>query len=249
MKPFNFNFVIVIFIFSASSFGFSNFRFRSLRHQHIKSSSSLCEVTELCGDWKDIRPTFVEKYWNKKPLLVRGAFPRMITGDRLLSKKDLIRVSQSNELSSRLIKNAYNIQYGPFTDEDFNKVNDNNDDDDDIQWSLLVNDMERVIPEIHEIAEAFDCIPTCFHDDIMVSCGSRDGTIGAHVDSYDVFLIQSCATRIWELDLIPLLNDKDCIMNDGRDARVLRKDCFNATCTWELNSGDMLYLPPNIPHR
>ena len=67
-------------------------------------------------------------------------------------------------------------------------------------WSLLVNDVERAHPPAHALVEAFSFIPTWRHDDVMVSyAGERGGGIGAHVDSYDVFLVQGLGRREWSI--------------------------------------------------
>jgi 50S ribosomal protein L16 3-hydroxylase len=75
----------------------------------------------------------------------------------------------------------------------------------------------------------------------MVSVAGPGGSVGPHVDQYDVFLLQAAGSRRWEIaepcasGLLP-----DCELN------VLRS--FEAQQTWVLQPGDMLYLPPGVAH-
>ena len=58
-------------------------------------------------------------------------------------------------------------------------------------WTILVQEVDRHIPRMADIWQKyFDFIPSWRRDDIMVSYAASGGGIGAHVDSYDVFLIQ-----------------------------------------------------------
>lgn len=234
--------VIHVFL-SIKTCSFSKRIFRNSPSQQIIKSQN---VDEISGDWKNIRLNFMKKYWNKRPLLVRGAFPRLAAGYHVLSKEDLMHVSHCDELSSRLIRNAYHVQGGPFTEVDFSEVLD-----EDASWSLLVNDMERVVPEIHALVEMFDCVPSWQHDDVMVSCGSVGSTIGAHVDSYDVFLVDLSGKRTWEIDNTPMSCEDEYkrLFQDGRSLRVLKENDFKVSHSWRMGPGDMLYLPPRIPHR
>jgi 50S ribosomal protein L16 3-hydroxylase len=136
------------------------------------------------------------------------------------------------------------VQYGPFGSADFHAMADS-------RWSLLINDMERFVPEIYAIREAFHFLPTWCHDDIMLSCGSKGSTIGAHVDSYDVCLIQVSGTKHWEVDGTPMSQEVELknLINDGRSLRVLKESAFKPSHSWRMSKGDMLYLPPRLPHR
>ena len=58
-------------------------------------------------------------------------------------------------------------------------------------WTILVQEVDRHIPRMADIWQKyFDFIPSWRRDDIMVSYAAPGGGIGAHVDSYDVFLVQ-----------------------------------------------------------
>jgi 50S ribosomal protein L16 3-hydroxylase len=67
--------------------------------------------------------------------------------------------------------------------------------------------------------------------------------VGAHVDQYDVFLLQGLGRRRWRISTDP---DAPRAFRPQVELRLLRQ--FRATHEWVLQPGDMLYLPPNVPH-
>jgi 50S ribosomal protein L16 3-hydroxylase len=87
----------------------------------------------------------------------------------------------------------------------------------------------------------FSFLPRWRIDDLMVSVAGSGGSVGPHVDQYDVFLLQVQGSRRWQIaesfdgKLLP-----DCELN------VL--EAFNAEQEWTLEPGDMLYLPPGVAH-
>jgi 50S ribosomal protein L16 3-hydroxylase len=89
--------------------------------------------------------------------------------------------------------------------------------------------------------EQFRFIPDWRVDDVMISFAPRAGTVGPHVDSYDVFLIQGLGRRRWRID-----SKAPTELRKGFDLRLLKK--FQAEADWILEPGDMLYLPPNLAH-
>jgi 50S ribosomal protein L16 3-hydroxylase len=68
------------------------------------------------------------------------------------------------------------------------------------------------------------------------------GGVGAHVDSYDVFLLQGEGTRRWEIS-----DQKDLRLIADAPLKLLKK--FTPQQTWDLGPGDMLYLPPRYAHK
>ena len=67
-------------------------------------------------------------------------------------------------------------------------------------WTLLVNSVESLVPGGWEILSAFSMIPRARIDDLMVSYAADGGGVGAHVDNYDVFLVQGSGRRRWRID-------------------------------------------------
>ena len=61
--------------------------------------------------------------------------------------------------------------------------------------------MDRHIPAVADIwHKQFDFIPSWRRDDVMISYARAGAGIGAHIDDYDVFLIQSRGTREWSIE-------------------------------------------------
>ena len=62
---------------------------------------------------------------------------------------------------------------------------------------------------------AFSFLPTWRVDDLMVSYAAPGGTVGPHIDEYDVFLLQGTGRRAWQIDPAP--GDRSC--RPGLDCR------------------------------
>ena len=90
----------------------------------------------------------------------------------------------------------------------------------------------------------FGFLPRWRIDDVMVSFAATGGSVGAHVDQYDVFLLQAQGHRRWQIDAAP--RTRRCDFRDDVELKLLRE--FHPTHDWVLGPGDMLYLPPGVPH-
>ncbi|MGO4781825.1 cupin domain-containing protein, partial [Lysobacter sp. 2RAB21] len=67
-------------------------------------------------------------------------------------------------------------------------------------WTLLVQDVDKWDADVAALLPAFDFLPRWRIDDIMVSFAAPGGSVGAHVDQYDVFLLQAQGHRRWQID-------------------------------------------------
>ena len=179
---------------------------------------------------------FIEQYWQKQPCLIRQAisgFEALFDGD------DLAGLACEEMAESRLVKGTleaadWTVAHGPFSETDFAGLPDEN-------WTLLVQDVEKHYAPLQELIRQFKFIPRWRLDDLMISYAATGGSVGPHIDQYDVFLLQAEGTRRWQIasSFEPdLLND--CPLN------VLKH--FSAEQEWVLEPGDMLYLPPNVAH-
>ncbi len=108
-------------------------------------------------------------------------------------------------------------------------------------WTLLVQNVDRFIPGVADLLRPFQFLPDWRVDDVMISFAPRGGTVGPHIDSYDVFLLQGQGRRRWRLDPRAPID-----LRAGLDLRILKR--FHAEDDWVLEPGDMLYLPPNLAH-
>lgn len=181
---------------------------------------------------------FLRRYWQKKPLLVRKAYPNM---PRLVSPDEVAGLSCEPDLVSRVIlekggKKPWEVRRGPFRPTTFAKLPKKN-------WTLLVNGIDRYIPAVHRLLDSFRFIPNWRIEDVMISYAVDRGNVGAHVDDFDVFLIQAEGRREWRIEQTPQLTDE---FREGLDIKLLKK--FRPDDTWVLEPGDMLYLPPRFAH-
>lgn len=180
---------------------------------------------------------FLRDYWQQAPLLLRQALPRVANP---LSPEELAGLACEPDIESRLIveqgESPWQVRYGPFDETDFAALPDTH-------WTLLVQDVDKHVPAAASLLDAFAFLPRWRLDDLMISYASDQGSVGPHLDAYDVFLVQTLGRRRWRIssrhygdeDLLPDL-----------DIRVLRR--FDAQQEWLLEPGDVLYLPPGVAH-
>ncbi|KAL7560403.1 hypothetical protein ACA910_016157 [Epithemia clementina (nom. ined.)] len=145
-------------------------------------------------------------------------------------------------------------------------------------WTLVVNDVDRYISALsHWVEETFCFLPRWRRDDAQVSLAPTGGGIGPHVDNYDVFLIQTSGQRLWrigshklsvaqELDwLVPDLSVRildwrrnpsspttktttENLRNNSNDKHDHHQKVTFGFTEWQLQEGDVLYLPPRVVH-
>lgn len=181
---------------------------------------------------------FLEQYWQKKPLLIRQAFADF---ESPITPEDLAGLACEPEIESRLIEEqglegAWQVTNGPLTEEDFARLPETH-------WTMLVQDVDKHLPELQYLLDPFRFIPDWRRDDLMISYAPEHGTVGPHTDGYDVFLLQAMGTRHWQIGDKPL---HDAKLIDGLKLQILAN--FVPDEQWELQPGDMLYLPPHFAH-
>jgi 50S ribosomal protein L16 3-hydroxylase len=177
---------------------------------------------------------FLNEYWHKKPLLVRGAIPAF-TG--LLSPNELAGLACEEDVQSRLVsffKKQWHCEQGPFEEERFAKLPKRD-------WTLLVQSVNHHMQEATALLQQFNFIPHARLDDLMVSYAPDGGGVGPHFDSYDVFLLQGLGERLWRIS-----EQVDLSLVEGAPLRILKH--FDTQQEWTLSAGDMLYLPPHLAH-
>ena len=177
---------------------------------------------------------FLRDYWQKKPLLIRSAVPGF-TG--LLGPQQLIAMACSEEAQARLVsrkRGKWHLQQGPFEQEDFSGLGKT-------KWTVLLQGVNHILPEAAALLERFNFIPHTRLDDLMVSYAPKEGGVGPHFDSYDVFLLQGLGHRRWQIS-----EQKDRTLIEDAPLRILQN--FKAEHEWILGPGDMLYLPPHCAH-
>ena len=181
---------------------------------------------------------FLRDYWQKRPLLIRGAFPDFVSP---LSPEDLAGLACEEAALSRIVrhdrkKDRWTLRSGPFAEAEFPKLPKQD-------WTLLVQDVDKWDADVRALLDRFDFLPRWRIDDVMISFAAPGGSVGAHVDQYDVFLLQGQGQRHWQISTVP---DAPTAFRDDVELKLLRE--FKPTHAWTLDPGDMLYLPPGAPH-
>jgi len=181
---------------------------------------------------------FMQKYWQKKPLLIKGAFKDF---KPVLSRAQLFELAESDEVHTRLIEakhldghTKWSVKYGPITGRARPSFTQES-------WTLLVQGVDLINADAARLLREFRFIPDARLDDLMISYASHRGGVGPHFDSYDVFLIQASGQRLWRI-----AKQKDLSLREDTPLKILSH--FEPQNEYVLDPGDMLYLPPMYAH-
>ena len=180
---------------------------------------------------------FLKRHWQKQPLLIRGAFPGFTSP---ISPEELAGLACEAGVESRLVTQTrkapgWRLRHGPFKHKDFTSLPRT-------RWTLLVQDVDKYLPSVAALLDPFRFIPSWRIDDLMISYATDGGSVGPHVDAYDVFLLQAEGMRRWDISTQPQ-EDADVA---GLELKQVKS--FHAEESWLLMPGDMLYLPPGVAH-
>ena len=176
----------------------------------------------------------MREYWQKKPLLIRQAVPGM---QAPLNRRQLLDLALREDVESRLIvrqAQSWSLRRGPFKRSSFPPFSQ-------AAWTALIQGVDQLDDRVHALMQQFRFIPDARLDDVMISYATDQGGVGPHFDSYDVFLLQAQGRRRWrigkqkKMDLVP-----------GLPLKILAD--FQPTEVYDLDPGDMLYLPPRYAH-
>ena len=181
---------------------------------------------------------FMTTYWQKKPLLVRGAVALQALSS-LPSRSTLFELASREDMPSRLVelkKSKWQLTHGPFG-ADTAKLPALKTPD----WTLLVQGVDLLDAATHDLLKQFRFVPDARLDDAMFSFATAGGGVGPHFDSYDVFLLQTSGSRRWRIGA-----QKNLDLVDGAPLKILAD--FKPSKEYVLEAGDMLYLPPRYAH-
>lgn len=181
---------------------------------------------------------FLDEYWQKKPLLIRQAFPNYAAP---LSPEDLAGLACEEGPLSRIVtyqreQHRWHLRTGPFTEAEFPKLGTRD-------WTLLVQDMDKWDADVAELLTPFSFLPRWRIDDVMISFAVEGGSVGPHIDQYDVFLVQAQGNRQWQIEDFPR---PDAAFRPDSELKLLQT--FSPSHQWDLSPGDVLYLPPGFSH-
>ena len=174
----------------------------------------------------------MRQYWQRKPLLIRAALPGFTAP---IDRSRLFELARDPQAESRLIAafgRRRSLKHGPFLRLPSTKR---------ARWTLLVQGVDLLDDSARSLLSRFRFVPDARLDDLMVSFATDGGGVGAHVDSYDVFLLQASGRRRWRIS-----RQRNLRAKPGSPIRNV--EGFRASSEWVLDAGDMLYLPPGVAH-
>ena len=178
--------------------------------------------------------TFMQRHWQRKPLLVRQALPGATP---VVDRAQLFELAARDDVESRLItheRGRWALRHGPFRRRALPGLNRSG-------WTLLVQGVDLHLDAAHQLLSRFRFVPDARLDDLMLSYASDGGGVGPHVDSYDVFLLQLQGRRRWRIGRLA-----NPALEPGLPLKILSNFVPEQECL--LEPGDMLYLPPRWAH-
>jgi 50S ribosomal protein L16 3-hydroxylase len=180
--------------------------------------------------------TFMQRHWQKKPLVIRQAIPGF---QALLDRGELLDLAAQDEVESRLVvqdtkAGSWRMRHGPFVRRQLPPFKQ-------AAWTLLVQGVDLHDERMHALLQQFSFVPSARLDDLMISYATEGGGVGPHFDSYDVFLLQAHGQRRWRIG-----RQKDLSLQPDVPLKILAH--FEPEQEFVLEPGDMLYLPPKYAH-
>ncbi|PVZ85967.1 50S ribosomal protein L16 arginine hydroxylase [Serratia sp. S1B] len=178
-------------------------------------------------------PEFLEQYWQKKPVVLKNAFPNFVDP---ITPDELAGLTMEPEVDSRLVSHhngVWQASYGPF--EKFDHLGETG-------WSLLAQAVNHWHVPSAELVRPFRVLPDWRLDDLMISFSVPGGGVGPHIDQYDVFIIQGMGSRRWRV------GDKLPLKQFCPHPALLHVEPFEPIIDEDLEPGDILYIPPGFPH-
>lgn len=177
---------------------------------------------------------FIKQHWQRQPCVVRRAFLHF---EDPLSADELAGVALEPGVDSRVVSRRdgeWDLVHGPL--EDYSDFGENG-------WSLLVQAVNEHFPPAQALIEPFRFLPDWRIDDLMVSYSRPGGGVGAHIDAYDVFIIQGQGRRRWQIGP----RGDYAVVTPHPDLKQIED--FEPFIDEVLEPGDMIYIPAGFPHR
>ncbi|MCC7079246.1 MAG: cupin domain-containing protein [Burkholderiales bacterium] len=177
---------------------------------------------------------FLRRHWQQKALFVRSALTEI---GQCFEPAMLIELATRDDVESRLVRRErtrWSVEHGPFPRRRLERLPARG-------WSLLVQGADLHLPAARTLMDRFDFIPYARQDDVMLSLAPPGGGVGAHFDSYDVFLVQAYGRRRWRIG-----RQRDLTLKSGAPLRILKS--FRPEHEYTVEPGDVLYLPARYAH-
>jgi len=179
---------------------------------------------------------FLKEYWCKKPLLIKGAVKNT---ESFLSVDNMRELAVEESVESRMVlptsgDKKWLCEDGPFKENDF-KIQEKK------QGTLICHGVNLYGPLMADLEKLSRFIPNWQFDDIMVTHSYPGEGVGAHIDSYNVFILQGHGKKQWLLE-----EDPNDTYQEDIAIKILKE--FNPNIDWTLEPGDMVYIPPHVAH-
>ena len=183
---------------------------------------------------------FLAQCWQKAPLWMPGAADPSALPD--LEPDELAWLATEDDVESRLVITEtrhgtpfYRMEAGPFEASRLEALPESG-------WTLLIQDAEKHLPELRRFFELVPFVPDWRIDDLMISIAAPGGSVGPHVDNYDVFLVQTRGHRHWQWTGKPIPTDQDA----SDQLRLVQP--LSGAEEETAGPGDVLYLNPGVAH-
>ena len=126
---------------------------------------------------------FLRDYWQKRPLLIRNAFPDFVSP---ISPEELAGLACEDAALSRIVahergtssesSDRWLLRHGPFPEEMFPTLPQHD-------WTLLVQDVDKWDADVAALLPVFNFLPRWRIDDVMVSFAAPGGSVGARMST------------------------------------------------------------------
>ena len=164
--------------------------------------------------------TFISSYWGRSPLLIENYIPPS-TFESTLDPANVLPLAYdpSCPCPPRLVSTAVEpptLSYGPFDPSDLSPLPP--------QSTLILNSLEQSLPCLPSMLHPFlPPVPTHRKSDLQLSISSPTGSLGPHVDNFDVILLQTHGTKQWTVSMTPLTakDERGATVTD-EPVRILR---------------------------
>ncbi|MEM8816888.1 MAG: cupin domain-containing protein [Pseudomonadota bacterium] len=202
------------------------------------------------GDLPNGARDFLDRHWQSRPLWMPGAAGPGFEGPGFESDQPLPRIEPDElawlatleDVESRLVttslrngRTTYEMTCGPFDADRLSALPETG-------WTLLIQDVDKHLPAFRRYFALVPFVPDWRIDDLMLSVAAPGGSVGPHVDNYDVFLVQTEGTRRWRWTA-------EKVAPDAAASRQLELvEPFEAQQTVIAGPGDVLYLNPGVAH-
>ncbi|MEM1402192.1 MAG: cupin domain-containing protein [Pseudomonadota bacterium] len=177
---------------------------------------------------------FLRKHWQREPLfLAKGMANFEPPGDA----DELAGLALEDHVDSQIVRRSasgWTKETGPFDEASLQQTG---------AWSLLVQSVDHYWDSAAALLSAVSFLPSWRLDDVMMSYATDGGSAGPHFDNYDVFIIQGEGRRRWQLG--QRCNEKTALL-PAQDLRLIAD--FEAAAEFEMEQGDVLYIPPGVAH-